>query len=116
MPCDRCLFRVGDKVHVLYATTVISFQITHVNVEGMQAIYRGVTDAGVQVTWWPEDRLDYDLSREQKAAAAELERSMHEVEGAIKHARFCLAVAEKLLPGWYIEKIKQADLHNNDIL
>jgi len=78
-------FHVDDQVFVILAGKPISGKITKVSMMsgsgGMERLYQ--LDNG---SWWPESRLDYDLTAEQKTLLEEGERLTWELFAAAKDA------------------------------
>lgn len=100
-------FHVGDKVVVLYTVDRLSFTVAAIDRRGDEVHYSGV-DLGNGVVWWPESRLDYDLSWKQKEFQIRLERALYQVIESQRLAQEALKEAEKVLPGWLILRTLEA--------
>lgn len=105
MPESKAEFHIGDKVCVLYAGKPLSFVITQMS----RAANGKVFYAGEGHGWVSADRLDYDLTAEQKDLIRKFERALYLVhEGADEILRYKAEVF-KTLPKSVIEKF-QAEL------
>lgn len=111
-------FHVGDRVQIVSPKARVermaSFVITEFKSFGPSDDHKDeeLCATGDGHAWWPVEMLDYapeyKLTPDQSTAAEMLEFEMHEFIVAMRRIARAQQEAAKVLPGWYIKRIRDA--------
>ncbi len=108
-------FHIGDKVFVVMGMRPISFTVKSIHIGAGGRKYCSPVEQGQHGELWPEERLDYDLSEEQKDTMRLAESALFNVAEGFKTLRSLTDRINNLPPNmaeiykrWITEEMNRA--------